>query len=97
MTAETDIGAVQTFPKHLEAYFARCTIVYCSTEWLNILPAGGHEFKIIGYKTLNKIVSGEPIASERFGIGGHDWVSSILFNSDSNRLTFLYPETSARM
>lgn len=38
--------------------------------------AGEHEHTIIGYSLVKGIGDGEPIASERFTVGGHEWVSS---------------------
>ena len=40
--------------------------------------AGEHEHTIVGYSLVKGIGDGEPIASERFVVGGHDWVSSLL-------------------
>ena len=37
---------------------------------------GEHEHTIVGYSLVKGIGDGEPIASERFSVGGHEWVSS---------------------
>ena len=37
---------------------------------------GQHEHVIVGYSLVKGIGDGEPIASERFSVGGHEWVSS---------------------
>lgn len=37
--------------------------------------AGEHEHTIVGYSLIKGIGDGEPIASERFTVGGHEWVS----------------------
>ena len=36
--------------------------------------AGEHEHTIVGYSLVKGIGDGEPIASERFSVGGHEWV-----------------------
>ena len=36
---------------------------------------GEHEHTIVGYSLVKGIGDGEPIASERFSVGGHEWVS----------------------
>ncbi len=36
--------------------------------------AGEHEHTIVGYSLVKGIGDGEPIASERFTVGGHEWV-----------------------
>lgn len=45
--------------------------------------AGEHEHTIIGYSLVKGIGDGEPIASERFTVGGHEWV--LLFYPDGKR------------
>lgn len=35
---------------------------------------GEHEHTIVGYSLVKGIGDGEPIASERFSVGGHEWV-----------------------
>lgn len=35
---------------------------------------GEHEHHIVGYSLIKGIGDGEPIASERFSVGGHEWV-----------------------
>ena len=41
----------------------------------SFLYAGEHEHTIVGYSLVKGIGDGEPIASERFTVGGHEWVS----------------------
>jgi len=43
----------------------------------NLFPlfAGGHTHTIVGYSLIKGIGDGEPIASDRFSVGGHEWVS----------------------
>lgn len=36
--------------------------------------AGEHEHTIVGYSLIKGIGDGEPVASERFVVGGHEWV-----------------------
>lgn len=43
-----------------------------------MLHAGEHELCIKGYSLLKGLGDGEPIASEKFNVGGHEWVSSLL-------------------
>jgi speckle-type POZ protein len=45
--------------------------------------AGEHEHTIVGYSLVKGIGDGEPIASERFSVGGHEWV--LLFYPDGKR------------
>mmetsp|Transcript_18349 Transcript_18349/g.51426 ORF Transcript_18349/g.51426 Transcript_18349/m.51426 type:complete len:563 (-) Transcript_18349:62-1750(-) len=44
---------------------------------------GQHEHTIVGYSLIKGIGDGEPIASERFTVGGHEWV--LLFYPDGKR------------
>lgn len=44
---------------------------------------GEHEHTIVGYSLIKGIGDGEPIASERFTVGGHEWV--LLFYPDGKR------------
>ena len=37
---------------------------------------GTHQHVVVGYTLVRGIGDGEPIASERFSVGGHEWVSS---------------------
>lgn len=37
---------------------------------------GGHTHTIVGYSLIKGIGDGEPIASDRFTVGGHEWVSA---------------------
>ena len=37
--------------------------------------SGSHCHHIMGYSLIKGIGDGEPIASERFSVGGHEWVS----------------------
>ena len=48
-----------------------------------MLSAGEHEHTIIGFSLVKGIGDGEPIASERFTVGGHEWV--LLFYPDGKR------------
>ncbi len=34
---------------------------------------GQHQHIIVGYSLVKGIGDGEPIASERFSVGGHEW------------------------
>ena len=36
---------------------------------------GEHQNVVVGYTLVRGIGDGEPIASERFSVGGHEWVS----------------------
>jgi speckle-type POZ protein len=38
---------------------------------------GEHQHQIVGYSLIKGIGDGEPIASERFTVGGHEWVSTL--------------------
>ena len=42
-----------------------------------------HQHTIVGYSLVKGIGDGEPIASERFTVGGHEWV--LLFYPDGKR------------
>lgn len=44
---------------------------------------GEHEHTICGYSLLKGIGDGEPVASERFFVGGHEWV--LLFYPDGKK------------
>jgi len=48
-----------------------------------LLPTGEHEHTIVGYSLIKGIGDGEPIASERFTVGGHEWV--LLFYPDGKK------------
>ena len=50
-----------------------------------LLRAGEHEHVIGGYSLLKGIGDGEPIASDRFTVGGHEWV--LLFYPGGKRST----------
>ena len=41
------------------------------------MTVGEHEHTIVGYSLVKGIGDGEPIASERFSVGGHEWVSDL--------------------
>jgi speckle-type POZ protein len=47
------------------------------------LYPGEHEHTIVGYSLIKGLGDGEPIASERFTVGGHEWV--LLFYPDGKR------------
>jgi hypothetical protein len=44
---------------------------------------GEHEHTIVGYSLLKGIGDGEPVASDRFSVGGHEWV--LLFYPDGKK------------
>eukprot|EP00210_Caulerpa_lentillifera_P008622 g8226.t1 len=44
---------------------------------------GEHVHTIVGYSLIKGIGDGEPVASERFSVGGHEWV--LLFYPDGKR------------
>jgi hypothetical protein len=44
---------------------------------------GEHEHTICGYSLLKGIGDGEPVASDRFSVGGHEWV--LLFYPDGKK------------
>ncbi|KAL6770795.1 hypothetical protein ACKKBF_B32705 [Auxenochlorella protothecoides x Auxenochlorella symbiontica] len=44
---------------------------------------GEHEHTIVGYSLVKGVGDGEPIASERFTVGGHEWI--LLFYPDGKR------------
>lgn len=60
---------------------------------------GEHEHTICGYSLLKGIGDGEPVASERFTVGGHEWV--LLFypdgkkSSNSDHANQMYPRVQA--
>ena len=60
---------------------------------------GEHEHTICGYSLLKGIGDGEPVASERFTVGGHEWV--LLFypdgkkSSNSDQGNQMYPRVQA--
>jgi hypothetical protein len=60
---------------------------------------GEHEHTICGYSLLKGIGDGEPVASERFTVGGHEWV--LLFypdgkkSSNSDHGNQMYPRVQA--
>lgn len=53
-----------------------CELVDCPSCPLtsHYVIAGSHEHVIKGYSLLKGIGDGEPIASEKFVVGGHEWV-----------------------
>ena len=50
------------------------TVLRAATESMACI--GEHEHTIVGYSLVKGIGDGEPIASERFSVGGHEWVSA---------------------
>lgn len=48
--------------------------------------AGEHEHTIVGYSLVKGIGDGEPIASERFTVGGHEWVRNRPLSLNSHSL-----------
>lgn len=54
---------------------------------------GEHEHTIVGYSLIKGIGDGEPIASERFEVGGHEWV--LLFYPDGKRSSAEIQQTFA--
>lgn len=48
------------------------TVLEAATESMACI--GEHEHTIVGYSLVKGIGDGEPIASERFSVGGHEWV-----------------------
>ncbi len=48
--------------------------------------AGEHEHTIVGYSLVKGIGDGEPIASERFTVGGHEWVRHCCKSHAQHRL-----------
>ena len=50
------------------------TVLGAATESMACI--GEHEHTIVGYSLVKGIGDGEPIASERFSVGGHEWVSA---------------------
>lgn len=55
------------------------------SKTVTITITGEHEHVISGYSLLKGIGDGEPIASDRFTVGGHEWV--LLFYPDGKRST----------
>ncbi|WIA09235.1 hypothetical protein OEZ85_008643 [Tetradesmus obliquus] len=51
---------------------------------------GEHTHTIVGYSLIKGIGDGEPIASERFSVGGHEWV--LLFYPDGKRSSSSDPQ-----
>ncbi len=49
---------------------------WLQTPLLSHTP-GEHEHTIVGYSLIKGIGDGEPVASERFVVGGHEWVRLI--------------------
>ena len=60
------------------------TVLRASTEFMACV--GEHEHTIVGYSLVKGIGDGEPIASERFSVGGHEWVSASC--AESSLLSF---------
>ncbi|GBF94017.1 hypothetical protein Rsub_07285 [Raphidocelis subcapitata] len=64
-------GAPSPVPKNTSSKTVTDTVV------------GGHTHTIVGYSLIKGIGDGEPIASDRFTVGGHEWV--LLFYPDGKR------------
>ena len=54
-----------------------------------LLAAGEHEHTIVGYSLVKGLGDGEPVASERFSVGGHEWVSPCALASASGTVAQL--------
>ncbi|QDZ23047.1 POZ domain-containing protein [Chloropicon primus] len=54
-----------------------------NSKTLTETVVGEHEHTIVGYSLLKGIGDGEPIASDRFTVGGHEWV--LLFYPDGKK------------
>ena len=70
------------------SFFTELIVTYTfvlppSNKLLITHPAGEHEHTIVGYSLIKGLGDGEPIASERFTVGGHEWV--LLFYPDGKR------------
>jgi hypothetical protein len=74
-----------TLVGRLHFWLSRCvssegTLVARTHCHVALLPwcslAGEHTHTIVGYSLIKGIGDGEPIASERFTVGGHEWVST---------------------
>ncbi len=61
------------------------TVLRAATESMACI--GEHEHTIVGYSLVKGIGDGEPIASERFSVGGHEWVSDSC--AESSFLSFV--------
>ncbi len=51
-------------------------VVKSSSKTVTDTLIGTHEHTVVGYSLIKGIGDGEPIASERFTVGGHEWVSA---------------------
>lgn len=55
-----------------------CELFWRAQQWHACFATGEHTHTIVGYSLVKGIGDGEPIASERFVIGGHEWVSEVV-------------------
>ena len=62
------------FGIYFSGCFSPCLIEYAALVNMEYCVAGSHEHVIKGYTLLKGIGDGEPIASEKFVVGGHEWV-----------------------
>ena len=60
-------------------------------NYLSFCP-GEHEHTIVGYSLVKGIGDGEPIASERFTVGGHEWVGPSFLEATSSVHTIHLPQ-----
>lgn len=49
-------------------------VLKSSSKTVTDTLVGEHQHQIVGYSLIKGIGDGEPIASERFTVGGHEWV-----------------------
>ena len=61
----------------------QCISTFLYLIIIALLCSGEHEHTIVGYSLIKGLGDGEPIASERFTVGGHEWV--LLFYPDGKR------------
>lgn len=58
-------------------------VIKSSSKTVTDTLVGEHQHQIVGYSLIKGIGDGEPIASERFTVGGHEWV--LLLYPDGKR------------
>jgi hypothetical protein len=70
-------GRLTAWAASLLPFFCCAAALRVMHTLLLLLPlaAGEHTHTIVGYSLIKGIGDGEPIASERFTVGGHEWVS----------------------
>ena len=75
-----------SFPRNLWTQIGFSTQSVANCAWC--VPSevsvctGEHEHTIVGYSLVKGIGDGEPIASERFIVGGHEWVRLPIWPGD---------------